>query len=473
MKKNGYGKVYLFVFRAKEALPGFKPESNQRVRGNMKILKKTLCLLLAVAVSAGCVLLAGCGKKEDPDTITVGVANNTSEINILNTFREAYMKANPGKNIKIVRITGSFDNALLKLNNAEDLPDIVQVYDFSAEYWTEAGIYYPISDFMARDGLQESDYFDSVISLAKSGTDGKMYWAPRDYNKVVVCYNKEIFDAAEVPYPTDDWTWTKFQETCEALAAKSSEIMAVTGQQIFYPVDMNLNWESVYYPAIRSYGSDLFDKTAGTAIPDATVIKTALDSLLSLADEELAVSPSETGSPFPAQQCAMHFTVRPNIVSFANSIKDDAGNPAIDFASVPAFEGVEKSYIGMGCTGYAITDQCAETKREDAWNFLKFVMTEAGQNAFCASGAGVPILKEMAEDENAAFRKYLPDANHDAFIQFTDRDLPMNYMSGLNPKKHLAIRSVLVTELTKNYFAAANRQDYLTELKEKLENALR
>lgn len=441
----------------------------------MKILKKILCLTLAIAVSAGCALLAGCGRKDDPNTITIGVANNTSEINIINTFRQAYMKANPGKNIEIVRITGSFDNALVKLNNSKDLPDIVQVYDFSAEYWTDAGIFYPISDLMARDGLKEADYFDSVVSLAKSGTDGKMYWAPRDYNKVVVCYNKAIFDAAGLAYPTDEWTWTEFEQTCRNLAAKSDEIMAVTGQQIFYPVDMNLNWASVYYPAIRSYGSDLFDKTAGTAIPDQAGVKTALDRLLSLADEGLAVSPSETGSSFPAKQCAMYFTVRPNIVSFANSLTDADGKATIDFASVPAFDGqgVETSYIGMGCTGYAITSQCSEEKREDAWNFLKFIMTEAGQNAFCASGAGVPILKEMAEDENATFRKYLPDANHDAFIQYSARDLPMNYMSGLNPKKHLAIRSVLVDELTKNYFAASDRLEYLSELKEKLENALR
>lgn len=439
------------------------------------MIKKFLCLLLAAVLSAVGVGLAGCSKSEDPNTITVGVANNTSEINIINTFRQAYMKANPGKNIEIVRITGSFDNALVRLNSSNDLPDIVQVYDFSAEYWTDAGIYYPISDYMARDGLNEADYFESIISLTKSGSDGKMYWAPRDYNKVVVCYNKEIFDAAGLAYPKDDWTWTEFEQTCRDLVAKSDEIMAITGQQIFYPVDMNLNWASVYYPMIRSYGGDLFDKSAGTAVPNADIVKTALDKLLSLADEGLAVSPAETGSPFPAKQCAMHFTVRPNIVSFANSLVDAEGNAVIDFASVPSLDvqGVEISYIGMGCTGYAITDQCAESKREDAWDFLKFIMTEDGQDAFCASGAGVPILTKMAEDENASFRKYLPEANHDPFIQFSGRDLPMNYMSGLDPSKHLAIRSVLVDELTKNYFSATDRLAYLGELKDKLENALR
>ena len=79
----------------------------------------------------------------------------------------------------------------------------------------------------------------------------------------------------------------------------------------------------------------------------------------------------------------------------------------------------------------------------------------------------------MAADENAVFRQYLPTANHDAFVQFSERDLPMNYMHGLDPNTHLAVRQVLVDELSRNFFAAANRTNYLAELKAKLENALR
>ncbi len=437
-------------------------------------LKKFLSLAIACMLVLGCAVLVGCGgKNDDPDTITVGVANNTSEMNIINTFRQAYLKANPGKKIEIVRLTGSYDNALAKLNNSKDLPDIIQVYDFSAEYWTDKDVFYPISDYMARDGLKESDYFDAVVNIAKSGTDERMYWTPRDYNKVVVCYNKAIFDAAGVDYPEDDWTWAEFEATCEALAAKTSDILAVTGQQIFYPVDMNLNWEAVYYPTIRSFGGDLFDRSAGTAIYNESGVLNGMNTLLALADRDLAVSPSETGASFPAKQSAMHFTTRPNIVSFANSLTDLEGNATIDFVSMPSFSGVETSYIGMGCTGYAISSQCSEEKREAAWDFLKFIMTEEGQNAFCASGAGVPVLKAMAADENAVFRQYLPNANHDAFVQFSERDLPMNYMHGLDPNTHLAVRQVLVDELSKNFFAAANRTNYLAELKAKLENALR
>ena len=170
----------------------------------------------------------------------------------------------------------------------------------------------------------------------------------------------------------------------------------------------------------------------------------------------------------------MMFTVRPNVVSYANSLKDADGNATIDFVSMPSFDKTEISYIGMGCTGYAITSQCAEEKRDMAWDFLKFVMTETGQNAFCSSGAGIPILKEMAADPQAAFRQYLPGANHDAFINFEGRDLPMTeYLDEVNASKHLAVRSVLVDNLSKNLFSSADRNGYYAQLKEMLENAIR
>ena len=128
----------------------------------------------------------------------------------------------------------------------------------------------------------------------------------------------------------------------------------------------------------------------------------------------------------------------------------------------------------MGCTGYAISKQCPEEKRELAWDFLKFVMTEEGQTAFGESGAGVPVLKSMAQDPQAAFRQYLPGKNHEAFIQFDERDLPMTeYLNGVDPSKHLAVRAVLVDNLTKNLFSAGDRDGYYAELKERLENALR
>lgn len=61
----------------------------------MRLVKKLVCVLLAAFMAVGLFSLYGCGgKDDDPNTLTIGVANNTSEINIINTFRTAYMREN-------------------------------------------------------------------------------------------------------------------------------------------------------------------------------------------------------------------------------------------------------------------------------------------------------------------------------------------------------------------------------------------
>ena len=442
----------------------------------MKRLKMMVCFAVAAVLACACMGLAGCGigGTTADNEITVAVINNSSEVTTANQFKAAYQKKYPNRKVSIVRITGGLDNWIVKQKQARSLPDIIQVYDYSAAYWTAQNLYYPISDLMAKDGLKESDYFEAIIDIAKSGDDGKVYWAPRDYNKTVIAYNKDIFDAAQVSYPTDTWTWTDFLNTCNALKEKANAIKSAMAQTVFYPISANLNWEAVYYPAIKSYGGDIIDKDAGKAMKNKDAFIKGVSALLALADEGLALPPTQDTVPFANKQCAMQICVRPDIVSYANNLRKSDGSVPMDFVAMPSYDDpdVETSYIGLGCTGYGITTGCTSAKREMAWDFLKLVMTEEGQESFCATGSGFPVLVAMAEDENATYRSYLPGANHDAFYKFPERDLPMNYLAGFKPSAHLYIRQVLTDTMLKQAYSASDRTAFFNELESRLNNAI-
>ena len=49
--------------------------------------------------------------------------------------------------------------------------------------------------------------------------DGVNYAVPKDFDTNALWYNKEIFDAAGVAYPTDDMTYDDLVATAEALKA--------------------------------------------------------------------------------------------------------------------------------------------------------------------------------------------------------------------------------------------------------------
>ena len=436
---------------------------------------KKIAIGLAMFVGLSFVLpMSACKDRSvsDPETLTVAVSPDPVEQTIIKTFIKAYQEqpGNENKKIQIVSISDNYDNWVNQQLYVDRMSDVIQVYDYKAEYWTNQGLLAPISDYMDRDGLSEDDYFASVIEMTKSKAgEDNMYWVPRDYNKVVVVYNTKMFELAGIDPPEDDWTFSDFREVCVKLQNAKPAITEYSGLENFWPANMNLDWAAVYYPVIKSYGGELIDVENSKAFKNPDAVKQGINMLCSYADDALSVSYIDTmdpGSAFANKQCAMMFTARPNIPEYYDSLDGE-----IDFVSFPRIEGTEMSYIGMGCTGYGMTQSCPDSKKEFAWDFLKFIISEKGQEAFCVSGSGIPVLKSLAESETAAFRTVYPGLNNDAFVSQAERDLPMTYMKGFKPDKQLGIYSYLINNFLSTFYksSGAEREARYDTVAEKLE----
>jgi len=75
-----------------------------------------------------------------------------------------------------------------------------------------------ISEYLAnddRDVADPEDYFPGVWQTVAIN-DG-VYGLPWIAQPVVLYYNRDIFDAMGVEYPTADWTWDEFRAAAEAL----------------------------------------------------------------------------------------------------------------------------------------------------------------------------------------------------------------------------------------------------------------
>lgn len=433
----------------------------------MKALKK---IITGMVVSVMCLSFAGCGgggASEDKDTITIGVISDSVETGIIDKLKQGFLSKEENKGLKIttVKINTGYDTWVTGRMSAKTVPDMIQVYDYNCEYWTSKGLFASLSDFMQKDGVSASDFSSSVIGLAQSGEDDSYYWLPRDYNKMVVCINTEMFEAAGIEKPSDDWTMTDFYNVCQQLNASADTIKAQTKKTVFYPVEMQLNSPAVYYPFIRAYGGDLFETASDGKISvykNLDKVKQGVNALLKYADEGLSLPPDTKAVAFRNKEAAMIFTTRPNIQAYAQRL-----NNKIDFVSMPTIEDVadgEKSYIGMGCTGYAITSNCAEEKREKAWRFLKYVVSEEGQELLGATGSGIPVLNSLLNKKDSAWRSFISDdLNHEAFCKFPERDLiAHDYLKLIPVNKKSTIYETLTTKLLKEIYEqkGADRDDY-------------
>ncbi len=107
----------------------------------------------------------------------------------------------------------------------------------------------------------------------------------------------------------------------------------------------------------------------------------------------------------------MWITSRPKVSACIDS------EISLEFLPVPKM-GEEEHYLSYGNTGYAIS--AISEKKDLAWEFLQFVMSEAGQTTFSKTGNCVPILLSMQNDPDAEWRNYLPGVNQDAFVRSSE-----------------------------------------------------
>ncbi len=88
------------------------------------------------------------------------------------------------------------------------LPDIFWMHTNQLLYYADFGMLTDVTHLY--DDI-DPDYYEkhfSQISRSNaSGSGGNLYGVPKDKDNGHLVYNKEMFDAAGVEYPNDDWTW--------------------------------------------------------------------------------------------------------------------------------------------------------------------------------------------------------------------------------------------------------------------------
>ena len=64
--------------------------------------------------------------------------------------------------------------------------------------------------------------------------DGKQYGVPGNFSNVVLIYNKDLFDQAQIEYPNDDWTWDDALKAAGAIRALDENTYG-----IYQPITFN------------------------------------------------------------------------------------------------------------------------------------------------------------------------------------------------------------------------------------------
>ncbi len=146
-----------------------------------------------------------------PVTITYSnfISNGGNEDNMA-AIVSAFEAANP--TIKVDVSTMPYADYFTALQTDLAAGTTADVFDI--EYATYP-TYQAAGAFAPLDGVDTSVYRGDIAAAYQ--TDGVSYALPTSFSTVVLYFNKDLFDAAGVAYPTSDWTWADEKAAAEKL----------------------------------------------------------------------------------------------------------------------------------------------------------------------------------------------------------------------------------------------------------------
>jgi multiple sugar transport system substrate-binding protein len=109
-------------------------------------------------------------------------------------------------------------NAVNAQGEAGHLPDLMQQDYSRLNQWVDNGWLLPMEDFVADGIIDLANVSDANISSGRV-SDG-LYAISMGTNSFGLVIDTDAFEAAGIPLPEQDWTWTDFEDVCIQLHEK-------------------------------------------------------------------------------------------------------------------------------------------------------------------------------------------------------------------------------------------------------------
>lgn len=374
----------------------------------LKTWKKKLALGLAAVLMA--MALGGCqdsGRTADGKVKLSFQIWDNAQRQGMEAVAAAYMEKNPDVVIQ-VQVT-SWDEYWTKLDAAAEsnqLPDIFWMHTNQILKYADYGMLADVTNlYDEEDPDYYQKHFSEISQDNAKGTDGRLYGVPKDKDTICLVYNKEMFDAAGVEYPNENWTWDDLTAASAAIYEKTGKYgyMAYADDQLGY-------WNFVYQAGGHILNED---KTKAGFTDPAT--RKGMEFYINLQKEpwcpdQRYFAETNPGTAFMSEQGAMYLEGNWNLMSMMqnNAAMEGKWDVAVLPKCPDPVNGDGRATIS---NGLCYSTGARGKNLEYAMDFLKFAGSEEGQRAQGLSGAAIPAYIGLEDTWISAFDQfgYVPD----------------------------------------------------------------
>ena len=304
-------------------------------------------------------------------------------------FDANFAEEHPEININITYNTwADHQNVVPAWAAAGTLPDILYVHGSRVAPWAAEGIISDIEDLVAPDTeFDVEGIWEESLRLYR--IDGRLHAIPYDHGPVILGYNKDMFDAAGIDYPDENWTMDDLREAAIALSNPDELQWGWSG---FFGFD-NHNGVSFLGP----WGGAAMNEDETEMTLDSDAVREATNFWTGLIHEDGAAPTAVDGESmggianvFQNGLSAMHAVPSwstPSLRQFASFEWDVAPWPT----------GPVQRVTGSFGSGYGITTSSEHP--DVAWTYLReYLSTEGMIFMWSLTGRGSPARPAALEE---------------------------------------------------------------------------
>jgi multiple sugar transport system substrate-binding protein len=368
-------------------------------------MKKLMFVLVVASL-----LLAACGggakpaAEQGPVEITFTMWGAPEELAVWQAVVDDFQKVNPNITVKVD--VSDWDSYWTKLNTliAGGTPPDVFAMDAPLFLdWQSRGALLNLQPYIdANPGFLDGIYPQTLTAYKTA--DG-YYGLPRDFQTIVLFYNKDMFDAAGVDYPTADWTYDDMLAAAKKLTLDTDNDGKVDQYGLWSDTwDMELLWSE----AIWAYGGEIISDDHTKTLIGEGGARDAWAYIDSLYKEGVMPTPTTSGEfgldLFQSGMAAMTTIGHWAVPGYVQS--------GINFDVAPMPKGPAGQATSVNSAGFVISK---DSKHADAaFEFIKFALGETGQSKLAELGFAIPVLKSVAESD--AYLKQPGELNQKVFL---------------------------------------------------------
>jgi len=364
-----------------------------------------IVLLAAALLADGCGPRSGGGASGGRVKITLFTWTRNTELAVNQHLCRQFMDKHPNIRVEIINDPG--ERAMDKLQTmvaAGNPPDVMSIHGAYFMPMAANAALLDLGPFVSEDkGFDLGDFYPQLAEQCRY--QGRLYSLPRYTSVYVLFYNKDLFDAAGLSYPTDIWTWDDYLAAARKLTVDSP---VPEKRRFGCVIDF---WGSRIYPWVWSAGGEVLDKSGTRCTLDRPEAQQALQFLVDLRHKWKVCPPTTQAEKkdniamFTNGKAAMLMTGAWDIQAMK-----EAKALRWDIAPLP----MKKQHATLsGMENYAIAAQSKHPK--EAWELFKFLLGPQAQEVMGRELEKQPSRQSVANgpylsEKTSYHRKVFVDA---------------------------------------------------------------